>query len=33
VPDPDNMVLELMVGGLVGLSGSVDYPPPWDAFR
>jgi putative acetyltransferase len=33
VPDPDSMVLELMVGGLRGLSGSVDYPPPWDAFK
>ena len=33
VSDPDHMVLELTVGGLGGLSGSVEYPPPWEAFK
>ena len=33
VPDPDNMVVELVEGGLQGVSGPVDYPAPWDPFK
>jgi putative acetyltransferase len=32
-PDPANMVLELVEGGLQGVSGPVDYPAPWDPFK
>jgi len=32
-PDPANMVLELVEGGLQGVSGPVQYPSLWDALK
>ncbi len=33
IPDPDSMVLELGDGGLSQISGHVEYPEAWDAFK
>lgn len=33
IPEPDDMVLELIPGSLDGVAGNVYYPPIWDPFR
>jgi putative acetyltransferase len=32
IPDAENMVVELVAGGVRGVSGRVQYPPPWNVF-